>query len=267
MSKAIDILIIDDEQVVRDAVSRICAAIGLSVEAAADARVGLEKIQKNKYRLIVCDVMLPELNAFQILEEMKRARVTTPLIMITGYSTTENAVNSLKFGAVDFIPKPFTADELESTLQRGLRRQKFARAAFPKDSKAGENAPFHVSCPSDYFRLGFLSWALIEENGVGRVGITDLFLKTTCDVKAIMLFELNDNLVQGSVCARIESNDSLIHDVLSPLSGRIIERNDGLQSHPQTLEKDPYFTGWLYLMIPTDVAYELKHLTPCTQQT
>jgi CheY-like chemotaxis protein/glycine cleavage system H lipoate-binding protein len=267
MSKAIDILIIDDEQVVRDAVSRICAAIGLSVEAAEDARVGLAKIQKSKYRLIVCDVMLPELNAFQLLEEMKRSRVTTPLIMITGYSTTENAVNSLKFGAVDFIPKPFTADELESTLQRGLRRQKFARAGYLYGSKTSEGASFHVLCPTDYFRLGFLSWALIEENGVGRVGVTDLFLKTTCDVKEIILFELNDNLVQGSTCARIESNDNLIHDVLSPLSGRIIERNDVLRSSPQTLEKDPYFNGWLYRIIPTDVAYELKNLTPCTQQT
>lgn len=265
MSKPIDILIIDDEQVVRDAVSRVCEIAGLSVETANDARSGLERVQKNEYRLVVCDVMLPELDAFQILEAMKRAGIHTPVIMITGYSTMENAVNSLRRGAIGFIPKPFTADELESTIRRGLRYQEFARVRTSREFPNGNASKFHVPCPGGYYRLGYLSWALIEQNGTGLIGITDLFLKTVSAVNEIRFFDLDDDLVQGSVCARILSKDNLVHDILSPLSGRIIESNDSLLSCPETVEKDPYFSGWLYRIIPTDVAYEIKHLTSCSQ--
>lgn len=265
MSKPIDILVIDDEQVVRDAVSRVCRAAGLTVEAASDARTGLEKVQKNEYRLVVCDVMLPELDAFQILEAMKRASVRTPVIMITGYSTMENAVNSLRSGAVDFIPKPFTADELESTIQRALRYQEFTQVKTSSGFQNGDPLQFYVPCPAEYYRLGYLSWALIEQKGTGLIGIMDLFLKTISAVQEIELFALDYDLDQGSVCARIISKDNLRHDILSPLSGRIIERNDPLLSTPETVEKDPYFSGWLYRIIPADVAYELKHLTSCIQ--
>jgi len=260
MSKPIDILIIDDEQVVRDAVSRVCETAGLTVEAASDAKTGLDKIQKDEYRLVVCDVMLPDLDAFQILEAMKQASLRTPVIMITGYSTMENAVNSLRRGAIDFIPKPFTADELESTIRRGLRYREIDRVRASSEIRKGDPSRFSVPCPAGFYCLGYSSWAVIEEKGTGLIGITDLFLKTVSAVNEIRFFALDDDLVQGSVCARVLSKDNLVHDVLSPLSGRIIESNVSLLPCPEMVEKDPYFSGWLYRIIPTDVAYELRQL-------
>lgn len=265
MSKPIDILVIDDEQVVRDAVSRVCEAAGLTVETACDAKTGLERVQNNQYRLVVCDVMLPEFDAFQILETMGRAGVRTPVIMITGYSTMENAVNSLKSGAIDFIPKPFTADELEGTVRRGLRYREFAESKPLHGLYNGNVSTFPAAFPAAYYRLGTLSWAFIEPNGTGLIGVTDVYLKTVSPLKEIKFFDMDDDLVQGSVCARIISTDNLMHNILSPLSGRILERNDALLSCLETIENDPYFGGWLYRIIPTDVAYELKQLTPCNQ--
>lgn len=265
VGKRIDILIIDDEQVVRDAVSRICKAGGLTIETAGDARTGLAKVQTNAYRLVVCDVMLPELDGFHILDAMKHAGVRTPLIMITGYSTMQNAVNALKNGAIDFIPKPFTADEIESAVRRGLRYQKFAHAGASGGSQKGDVSNFSVPCPANYYRLGNLSWAHMERTGTGLIGVTDLFLKTVSPVDKIELLDMDHDLVQGTACATITSQDHLSHDILSPLSGRIIERNEPLLSRPETLEKDPYFVGWLYRIIPTDVTYELKQLTSYVQ--
>ena len=263
MAKPTDILVIDDEQVVRDAVCRVCKAGGLSIEAVGDAHAGLERLQRNRYRLVVCDIMLPELDGFHILEAMRCAGVQTPLIMITGYSTMQNAVNALKNGAIDFVPKPFTADELESAIRRGLRYQKFAQATAGRGLQVGEVSDFSVPCPTSYYRIGHLSWARIERNGSGVIGIMDLFLKTTQGVRELKFLEADHDLVQGSVCAWITSHDNLVHDVLSPLSGRIVEANESLLSSPELLEKDPYFTGWLYQIIPTDLANELKHLTCC----
>jgi len=263
VSKPIDILVIDDEQVVRDAVCRVCGADGLTIETAADARTGLEKLHKNTYRLVVCDIMLPELNGFHILDSMKRVAALTPLIMITGYSTMQNAVDALKNGAIDFVPKPFTADELESAIHRGLRYHTLTQN--PASRREGEIdlSSLAVPCPVEYHRLGNLSWACIESNGSGLIGVTDLFVKTVSPVGEVHYYELNCEIVQGSACAEVASEDGLVHNVLSPISGRIVERNEALLASPKMVEKDPYFAGWLYRILPTDVAFSLKQLTPC----
>ncbi|MFH0990758.1 MAG: response regulator [bacterium] len=263
MSKPIDILVIDDEQVVRDGVCRVCEAGGLTIESAAEARTGLEKLQKNTYRLVVCDIMLPELNGFYILDSMKRVGVLTPLIMITGYSTMQNAVNALKNGAIDFVPKPFTADELESAIHRGLRYHTLTQNTVPRGEGEIDLSGLAVPCPANYHRLGNLSWACIEPNGSGLIGVTDIFVKTVSAVAEVRYYDLNYEIVQGSACAEIASEDGLVHNVLSPISGRIVERNETLLASPKALEKDPYFAAWLYRILPTDVAYALKQLTTC----
>jgi DNA-binding response OmpR family regulator len=247
----VDILVIDDEQVVREGVCRVCEAGGLSIEAVGDATSGLEKLRKGVYRLVLCDVMLPEFDGFHVLEMMKQAGIHTPVIMITGCSTLQNAVTALKEGAIDFIPKPFTVDELESGVQRGLRYQKLI------DSNP---------CPREFHRLGRLSWVKIENNGIGLVGVTDLFMKTVLAVKEVTFFDTNRELIQAAPCATLSARDALVHDILCPLSGTIVARNEQLLSHPELLEQDPYSSGWLYQIVPTNLAYELNHLIPCIQE-
>ena len=55
-----------------------------------------------------------------------------------------------------------------------------------------------------------------------------------------------------------------IHKVLSPVSGRIVEVNENLKKNPNLIEKDPYFEGWIYRVIPADLDYEIKNLVPCS---
>ena len=263
MSKECDILIIDDEQVVVDAVVKICSAEQLTVDSAIDARVALKKLDKNRYRLIICDIMMPELDGFQFLEKLTNVRVDTPVIMTTGYSTVENAVKSLQIGAVDFIPKPFTADELMSSVHRGLRLAAIPQMLVGSQGDIRVGSIPYVPCPTKYFRLGGLSWAVLDHAGSALVGATDLFLKTVESVGEIELFALDDEIVQGSSCAKIKSKDGLVHQMLASVSGRIIERNDLLVADPTIIERDPYFEGWLYRVIPSDIDYEFKHLIAC----
>ncbi|MCX6133844.1 MAG: response regulator [Ignavibacteriales bacterium] len=265
MSKAVDILVIDDEQVVREGVCRVCEASGLSVDSAGDAASGLERLQKSLFRLVLCDIMLPELDGFHIMRAMKKAGIQTPLIMITGCSTLQNAVTALKEGAVDFISKPFTVDELESGIQRGLRFQKLLSATSPSVSYEKRGFALSRPCPAEFHRLGNLSWVYIEKDGTGRMGVTDMFLKTVSTVKALALFEMNHELAQAAPCATLTSTDGLLHDVLCPLSGGIVRRNEQLLSHPELLEQDPYVSGWLYQIVPSNLAFELNHLIPCSQ--
>jgi CheY-like chemotaxis protein len=259
MKKHFDVLVIDDEQVVLDAVQRICSAENYHVETVPDAKTGLEKLGKNGYKLVLCDLMLPDSNGFKILEILSDRKIDIPVIMMTGYSTMENAVKSLNSGAIDFIPKPFTADELCSAIIRGLNYLDIRE----KEKMPESNSISFVSCPAKYFRLGYVSWISQELSGYVHIGITDLFLRTIQTISSIDFLPEHEDLIQGSYCANIKSDDGLLHPVLAPISGRILEQNREFSGVCSLLEKDPYFRGWLYKVLPSDYDYEIKNLVSC----
>jgi glycine cleavage system H protein len=104
----------------------------------------------------------------------------------------------------------------------------------------------------------------LESEGSARIGVTNLFLETIADVIKIDLLEVDNILIQGNSCAMFETDDNLIHTCLAPLGGRILERNEKLISDPSLIEKDPFFEGWLYRIIPTDIEFDMKYLVACS---
>ena len=256
-----DILVIDDEPVITQAVSKICSAEGLSVDSADSGTAGLERLKDHAYRLIICDIMMTDVDGFQFLAEAARRGLTAPVVMATGYATVENAVKSLSCGAADFIAKPFTADEILAVVRRALGYQKLqeeAAAAGRRDSLA------YVPCPPSYHRLGYVSWVKAEHSGTVLIGLNDLFLKTIEGIEGIELAPANDEAIQGSPCAVVSSASGARHGVMCPVSGRIVEVNAAVMTAPASVEKDPYFEGWLYRVVPTDLRSDLQNLVSCS---
>jgi CheY-like chemotaxis protein len=264
MNKKAKILLIDDEQVILDAVSRIASLERWDVDSVLNAQDALNKLNSQSYELIVSDIMLPDKDGFQFLEELYAKQIKIPVIMITGYSTVENAVKSLYNGAIDFIPKPFTYEEISSSICRGLEYNKIQKKVAEAEKSRKDESIIFVSCPAQYNRLGYMSWMNLEIEGSAKIGVTNLFLETIDDITRLDLLEIDDLMVQGNSCAKFETDDNLIHTCLAPLGGRIVERNEKLISNPSLLQKDPFFEGWLYRIIPSDVEYDMKFLIPCS---
>ena len=264
MTKTSNILVIDDEQVVIDAVKKICLLDNYSVDVAMSVSQALEKISNNNYEIIISDIMLPDGDGFQILDEIRNKNIDSATIMMTGFSTVENAVNSLYKGAIDFIPKPFTVDELLNSVFRANKFRKIIAKLnqIPVQKKSSEI--LYVNCPAKYFRLGYSSWMFRERDGSVLMGVCDLFLKTIDTVKEIEFSEAESEIVQGISCSTIISSDDRAHKILSPVSGRIVEVNNNLKANCSLIEKDPYFEGWMYRVIPVDIGYEQKLLIPCS---
>jgi len=258
-----DILVVDDEQVIVDSVKKLCSAEGWKVDTVLDAKDGLRRIDQQQYRLIVCDIMMPEMDGFQFLDELKKRQVKTPVIITTGYSTVENAVKSLNTGAIDFLAKPFTFDELISSIKRGFRLADILNTSDANGTRDDEHVSF-VPCPANYKRLGYSSWAFLEDDGSVKVGVTDLLLRTIDGIEAFDLSEKDDEIIQGNPCMQIVTSDQLQHVILAPMTGRVVEKNERIAGEKDLIEKDPYFTGWIYRIIPSSVEYEMKHLTPCS---
>ena len=264
MSNKGNILVIDDEQVILDAVKKICGSEDFDVEESLNAKDALNKLDKKKFDLMFCDIMMPEIDGFKFLDEINHRKIETPVIMTTGYSTVENAVNSLYKGAIDFIPKPFTADELLNSVYRGIKYFEIQNELRESAQLNRDATLIYVACPAKYYRLGYASWVSVENKGTALIGITDLFLKTIESVEDIQFLNIEDEIIQGISCIQITCTDGLTHSVLAPISGRIIEINEELSKNKTIIEKDPYFQGWLYRIIPNDLDYELKHLIPCS---
>jgi FixJ family two-component response regulator/glycine cleavage system H lipoate-binding protein len=260
MLKDEKILVVDDEQVILDAVSRIASAEGMQVDSEIDATAALKKISNKEYSLVLCDIMMPQMDGFTFLDEIQKRKILTPVIMITGYSTVENAVKSLYKGAVDFVPKPFTFEELNSSINRGIKFYRIQKGVEDAKSRNDKSSLLYVTGPPKYKRLGNLSWMNLKYEGVADIGATDLFLETIEKIVSIELMNIEDEIIQGDSCANLETDDELIHHLLAPISGRIIERNEKLLESINLLEKDPYFEGWIYKVIPSNIEYDLKHL-------
>lgn len=264
MDKTADILIIDDEQVIIDAVLKICALEDYSVDSAINTKTGLEKISKNFYPIIISDIMMPDGDGFQILDTVNKYKKDSVVIMTTGFSTVENAVNSLYKGAFSFIPKPFTVDELLSVLFRAKNYIKIIKEEKSFSPQQRDKELIYVTCPAKYLRLGNSTWINQEREGSVFIGICDIYMKAIESVNNIEMLQPEDELIQGTGCASLTSNDERIHKILAPLSGRIIEVNNSVINNPSLLEKDPYFEGWLYRIIPANLDYEIRYLIPCS---
>ncbi len=257
MKNKFDLLVIDDEKVVIDSIIKIAQLENLTFDFCFEAKEALQKLNHNEYNLIICDIMLPEFDGFQFLDRMNNLAINTPIVMTTGYSTIDNAVKSLYLGAVDFIPKPFSIDELQSLLKRGMNYKKLM--SFKNLNITGE---IFVTCPAKYLRLGVSCWAYLNNDGSTLIGATNFFIKSTEPITKIELLEVEELINQATTCAKLISGD-YIHNLYSSLSGRIIEVNKTLIEKPEIIEKDPYFEGWLYRIIPHELEFEKQKLIPC----
>ena len=255
--KHYDILVVDDEQVVIDSVVKIGEAEGYSVDSARSANAALSRLGSRAYKMVICDVMMPEMDGFNFLQELRSSGIDTPVIMTTGFSTLNNAVRSLLSGAIGFLPKPFTMEELLSRMRRGFKYTELLGRI--KSGELRESEVFR-RCSETYCRLGHASWMKIESAGVVNIGVVDLFLKTIDTISRVILLDENEQIYQGSSCAKFETDTDLVHNLLSPISGRIIARNDTILTDIRLLEEDPYHAGWLYKIVPSDLEEERKLL-------
>lgn len=123
-SKKNSILIIDDEEIMRDSCMQILKKDGYIADAAENGNIGLEKIRELKPDLVLIDLKMPGISGMEVLDKIPEIDPNIIPIVITGYATVDSAVEAMKRGAFDFLPKPFTPDELRIIIKRGLERKR-----------------------------------------------------------------------------------------------------------------------------------------------
>ncbi len=121
------VLVVDDEAGVRRTLSMILEDEGYQVITASDGKEGLDRALKEEPDLILCDIRMPRMDGLEFLEQYRKKNGQALVITITAYGSTELAVEAMKKGAYDYLPKPFTTAEVVLTLRKAEEREKLRR--------------------------------------------------------------------------------------------------------------------------------------------
>ena len=118
------ILVVDDEEIVIRSCLRVLEGNGYEIDVAHDGHEALRKVESNTYDVMILDIMMPNLGGMEVLRRVKETHPDINVIMITGLSQIDTAVQAMKLGAFDYISKPFEPDEIKLVVERALERRR-----------------------------------------------------------------------------------------------------------------------------------------------
>jgi DNA-binding NtrC family response regulator len=107
MAQDLKILVVDDERDIREGLKELLESEGYKVDTAVDGTDAIEKVRSLKYQIVITDIMMPKMSGIELLEKTKHISPFIEVIMITGYSTLERALECIEKGAISYIEKPF----------------------------------------------------------------------------------------------------------------------------------------------------------------
>ena len=119
------ILVIEDEAAIRRVLTKILSEESdtYNVDEAEDGLIGIEKIKKEDYDLVLCDIKMPKMDGVEVLETIKKIKPEIPVVMISGHGDLDTAVNTMRLGAFDYISKPPDLNRLLNTVRNALDRK------------------------------------------------------------------------------------------------------------------------------------------------
>ena len=115
------ILVIDDEKRIREGCSKILTKENCLVDVAENGEIGLKMIAEKYYDIILTDLMMPGIGGMEVIAKVREQHLDTVVIVITGFATLEHSIEAMKKGAFDFIPKPFTPDQLRVVVSKSVK--------------------------------------------------------------------------------------------------------------------------------------------------
>lgn len=241
------ILVVDDEINVCKSIKQAIIHENYDIDTALSGEEALEKDAEKSYDLIITDLMMPGISGLDLLKALKSRRPDIMVIMVTGYPTIKTAVESIRVGAFDYIPKPFTPNELRSLVSR----------AFKKHVEEEISEP--VMPAGLHYMIGH-TWLSLDRENIATVGLVYDFLRTVNRIINIEQPRINQAVNQGEVCAKLEDEEKNIHRIWAPASGRVLDINPRLRDNPSLLKSAPYTEGWLFKIAPINLEEDLKGL-------
>lgn len=260
------ILCVDDEAVILDSFRKILVLDGYSIDTVENGKEALTLVKSHHYDFVFTDLKMPEMDGVEVTKAIKHIRPDIDVVIITGYATVETAVDCMKFGAMDYVQKPFTEDELLEFAKTILikRQDKIQKQLKPRvhithltDSQLFQSREFTI--PGGVFISEGHCWACIEQDGTVKIGIDDFAKKLIGEIDDIEFPNLGMTVKKGQPLFTIKQGQRLI-PFNSPVSGQIAKINSELPENIDVLDITPYEKNWFCVIDADDLDNELQEL-------
>jgi len=260
------ILAVDDEEIILSSFRKILVLAGYSIDTVEHGSEALGLIRKNDYDFVFTDLRMPGMDGVELTKAVKHLRPDIDVIVITGYASIETAVETVRFGAMDYVEKPFTEDELLQFLktalikrQDNLEKQMRHKIHLIKPGIKESKSKYDLNVPAGVFVSKQHAWAKIELNGTVRIGPDDLIRKILENLDQVELPEPEQVIKKGETLFTIKYGDFNL-EIPSPLSGKITSVNSEHSEHPEWLAIKPFELSWMCGIEPSNLASELPDL-------
>lgn len=260
------ILAVDDEKIILDSFRKILVMDGYSVDTVESGKEALGLIQRHHYDFVFTDLKMPEMDGVDVCKSVKHLRPDIDVIIITGYASVQTAVETMKFGAMDYVEKPFTEDELLAMVKKLniLRQERISKQlktkvtitqTLPEDTS--DTVAFSI--PGGVFISPGHSWAMLNPNGNADIGLDDFAKKIIGKIDDIDFPNLGMDVKKGE---RLFSVMQKTHSIpfSAPLSGKVVSVNKTLHEDPERLDFSSYGKNHICTINASNLNNELKEL-------
>ncbi|MGB7491787.1 MAG: response regulator [Thermoanaerobaculia bacterium] len=260
------ILAVDDEPVVLDSFRKILVLEGFSVDTVETAQEALGLVRKNDYDFVFTDLKMPGMDGMDLTKAVKHLRPDIDVVMITGYGTIESAVSTMRFGAMDYVEKPFTPEELGAFTNRCLirRQDRIEKEIAPRvqlvtAAVEESHSPNVINVPGGIYVSPEHTWVGIDITGEARIGLDDFALKSLEDIKDIDFPTQGSHIRKGEPLFSLRRGESTLA-FPSPLTGKVTGVNHDLTYYLELVTRRPFALGWICCMEPSKLSEELGQL-------
>ncbi|MFC2134983.1 response regulator [Bacteroidota bacterium] len=260
------ILCVDDEPVILDSFRKILVLDGYSIDTVESGPEALNLVKSHHYDFVFTDLKMPEMDGVEVTKSVKHVRPDIDVVIITGYATVETAVDCMKFGAMDYVQKPFTEDELldftkKVVIKRQDRIQKELKPRVHITHLSGgelfRSGEFAI--PGGVFISEGHTWASLDQEGTLKIGIDDFAKKLIGTIDDIEFPNLGMQVKKGQALFSIKQGRRII-PFNAPISGRVAQVNSDIIDDLEALDYSPYEKNWICLIDADDLDTELPEL-------
>ena len=261
------ILCVDDEPVILDSFRKILVIDGYCVDTVESGKEALGLIQSHHYDFVFTDLKMPEMSGVDVTKSVKHLRPDIDVVIITGYATVETAVECMKYGAMDYVQKPFTEDELLEFVKKIVikRKDRIQKQLKPKVhithlSESKHFLTYEFAIPGGVFISAGHSWVSMEQDGAAKIGIDDFAKKLIGKIDSIEFPNLGMTVKKGQPLFTVKQGTRSV-TFNSPVSGKVTRINTVLKSDLEVLDISSYNSNWICIIDADDLDTELKDLT------
>ena len=260
------ILAVDDEEIILASFRKILVLAGYSVDTVETGQEALGLIRKRNYDFVFTDLKMPQMDGVDVCKSVKHLRPDVDVIIITGYASVDTAVETMKFGAMDYVRKPFTEDELLEMVKQFVVKRKARIEKQLKSMVKITHSPFEekqqdvaFSIPGGVFIAEGHCWAAINQNGQVDVGIDDFAKKIIGAIDDIDLPNLGMQVKKGQhLFSVVQKTHSIPFN--APISGKVIAVNRRLLDDLEQLDQSAYDSSKICVIEADNLDADLQQL-------